>query len=37
VMERGRIVQEGELGDLTRAPVSAYVTRLVGGGPVTAA
>ena len=35
VMEVGRIVQQGELADLTRAPASAYVTRLVGAGSVT--
>ena len=35
VMEGGRIVQQGELAELTRAPASAYVTRLVGAGPVS--
>ena len=35
VMEVGRIVQQGELADLTRAPATAYVTRLVGGAAVT--
>ena len=35
VMEGGRIVQRGELAELTRAPASAYVTRLVGAGPVS--